>query len=700
MTARPVFRLQELHGTVLGVPSPLATRRLEIYSAARSDPAGFLGLARDRLRFSLGTSLADLAVPVVVAEDARAIIRTAATEIALLLATHHRAFVPSDEIDRLLLREEYTSLPAVAAQLGASGGGPDLRAAAQIAPAIHPALTGGLVSAWLGKGGRGRSLVALWIELLGRGFEEMAEAHGREETPFLVALALSAEMTASDRHVKACLPGPPHDRYLRAAALAALWLGARTGLARAWRHAGRGVDDPLLLRIEGALAPAAFLGGRAAVLASGTTFYGCDLAAGIPRADDLAARLAQGTDPDAVAAEIAGALAGDDEAARRAEQAVAIARFRELLGCAVALEEVAGRPEATESLRDLLCAPGALAAALADDGERKTLAARLAAPAPDGEGRAVREQAVRLLKAWKRKDPAQAVGLERKAARAEYGLAAAALLADLAVDRLAAPARRALSFRTGREAEGGIDVEWEAGRLYRLSAGGDAILRQRQDRPAGHLFADVKDFTRRTALLGQASMAEFLRREFYLPILVAAKEHFGGMQHLADRGGVQLNNLLGDAISFSGRVDEMVALAKAIRALFDAYAVRLAREISSEVVARQIAVIEEQLAGALRKCRDSRAAHETVVASASSRRSGRSGSAAAHSGAQSWSWMYDSTAPAGVIPRMRSCSKSLGAVTYADIAPPRMSQEKRKSARYAIGLCAARSFLAPSSDTA
>jgi hypothetical protein len=182
------------------------------------------------------------------------------------------------------------------------------------------------------------------------------------------------------------------------------------------------------------------------------------------------------------------------------------------------------------------------------------------------------------------------------------------------VERLAAGARRALSFRTGREAEGGTDLEWEAGRLYRLSARGGPILRQREDRPAGHLFADVKDFTRRTALLGQASMAEFLRTEFYVPILAAAKEHFGGMEHLADRGGVQLNNLLGDAISFSGRIDEMVSLARAIRALFDAYGARLAREISSAAVARQIAELEERLAGALGQARDARAAHEAALA--------------------------------------------------------------------------------------
>ena len=39
--------------------SPIAARRIEVFSAARAD-AGFLRLSPDRLRFSLGTSLSDL----------------------------------------------------------------------------------------------------------------------------------------------------------------------------------------------------------------------------------------------------------------------------------------------------------------------------------------------------------------------------------------------------------------------------------------------------------------------------------------------------------------------------------------------------------------------------------------------------------------------------------------------------------------
>lgn len=581
------------------VSSPVAARRLEIHAAARGSPAEFVRFAPDRLRFSLGTSLADLAIPVGVAPDARAIVRGAAAEVALLLSTHH-GFVPSDDVDRLILREDYAALPRVAPVLGPAGGGPDVRGAAQLGAAIHPALTGGIVCAWLGRGGRGHSLVALWIELLGRAFAEMGAARGREETPLVVALALAAEThAAAERDLRQALPAPPLDRYLGAAAASALWVAARTGLARAWRDTGRAGDDPLLARLEAAISPAPLLGGRAGVLGGGSTLYGCELSAGVPRADEVGARLAAGGDPAAAVADVARALGAEEEHGRRAEHAIAVARAREALAAAIATAEASGQEDAVAPLRALLAAPGALAAAAVDDAARRELAGRLLAGGPAGEPAAALERLARALRAWRAREPAAPFGLGRAAAREAYATACAALLADAAVERWIAGARRALSFRTGREAEGGADAEWEAGRLYRLSAAPGPILRQGGAAPVAHLFADVKDFTRRTALLGQAAMAELLRSEFYVPILVAAKEHFGGMPHLSDRGGVSLNNLLGDAISFSGDIGAMVQLARAIRRRVAEYGARLAREVSRDAVARGLADIEAAHARAL-----------------------------------------------------------------------------------------------------
>ena len=597
------------------MPAPLAARRIDVYAAARADLAGFLQIDPSRLRFSLGTSLADVSVPLEIAADAAAILRNAAIELCLLLVSHHRGFVAGDDLDRLILRDDYATLPHVAPMHTASAGGPDLRTATQLGPALHPALTGGVVSAWMGKGGRGRSLVALWIELLRQGLVEMEETRGKERTPLLVALALAGASAACEADLRPVLPSPPLDRYFRAGALVGLWLAARTGLARVWRERGTSGDEDLLVRLEGALSPAAFAGGRLGVLQGGVTLYGVELSAGVPRADDLLVRLHGGAGASEIAAELAASLAAEADVGRRAEQAVAVAAVRELVAEGLAPAEAAGLRTAVDALRTTLSGPGALAAAIADDAGRKALVKRLAAASPRGAHPPL-DRAAQLVKAWRPKEPCAPLGLTRGEAHAEYAQAAAALLGDVVLERLAIAARRAFSFRTGREAEGGADAEWQAGRLYRLSGRGGAILRAREERRTGHLFTDVKDFTRRTALLGQASMAEFLRREFYGPILDAAREHFGGMSHLADRGGVTLNNLLGDAVSFSGRIEVMVLLAKVIRAQLAAYGLRLARQVSSEAVARQLASIEQALAAALGPARATRAAAKGQVGAA------------------------------------------------------------------------------------
>jgi hypothetical protein len=597
------------------VPSPLAARRFEIHAAARRDPASFARIDPASVRFHLGTSLADFAVPIRIAPDARAILHAAAAEVALLLGTHHR-FVPEDDRDRLIVREDYARLPAVEPLYGPSAGGPDLRAAAQLAAVVHPALTGGIATAWLGRGGKGNGLAALLIALWRRAFEEMSSTGDKEETPLLVALAISAELQAVEPSLRELLPEAPLDRYLRGAAQGALWIAARTGLARAWRDAGRKADDPLLLRIEAALAPGALLGGRASFLGSGATLYGCELSAGIPRADEVTSRLAGGGDAEAAVGDISSALSVEEELGRRAEGAVAVARIRELLVGAVFAAEGAGPAEGTERLRELLVSPGAVAAALAEDGSRRALASELASTRLGGDAGAALEQAVRALKAWRAREPAAAFGLRREEARAEYASAAAALLCDVALDRHVAAARRALAFRTGAEAEGGADSEWEAGRLYRITAAPGPIRREAVERDVGHLFADIKDFTRRTSLLGQASMAELLRREFYVPILVLARERFGGMSHLSDRGGVTVNNLIGDAISFSGRIETMVEMAREVRRHFAAYATRLQREISSEVLAKRLEAIEREHAVPLAEAARAIAAARSALAAA------------------------------------------------------------------------------------
>ncbi len=587
--------------------SSIAERRLQLLAALRAAGAERLRFEPERLRFSLGTSLGELHIPVQVTPGARSIVQSAVRELALMLAVQHRRLVPPEELERLLLLEGHANLPAAADTLGPSGGGADLQAAAQLAAQAHPALTGGVVCAWMGPGGRGRSLTAVVIGALRQALTEMETSLTGEETPLLVLLLLFEELALADAALLEALPRSPVDRHLRAAALAGMWVAAGTGLARAWREAGRSAGDPLWAKLQATLSLGALLAGRVPAL-GGATLYGCELSPALARADGVAARLAR-EDAGVVLRDLDAGIAADEELSRRCEDAAAVGRVRGALREAVVAAEVAGRGARAVELRALHAAPGALAVACQEERPRADLLARLEGlgALPGASGTAL-ELLRRALRGWAGQGGPAAVGWGRGAARGEYARALLAFAADLALETLLAPARRALSPRSGSEVEGGAEAEWEAGRLYRISAGPGPILHTAVQRPLGHLFVDVKDFTRRTGLLGPAAMADFLRTEFYQPILVAAKGFFTGMRHLADRGGIAVNNLLGDAISFSGDVEALLALSVEIQRLLAGYGQRLARELGSEAVARQLAAIQARYDAELSRSEEALAA--------------------------------------------------------------------------------------------
>jgi len=178
-----------------------------------------------------------------------------------------------------------------------------------------------------------------------------------------------------------------------------------------------------------------------------------------------------------------------------------------------------------------------------------------------------------------------------------YTTAVSVLAVDAALEKVLDLAELPLLHRSGQESEAGIEAEYEHGRLYLFGVEERPLLHGRAHAlRMGHLFCDVKDFTRRTAFLKEAVVADFLSREFYTPILTAAARHHHGADHLGDKGGIYLNNLLGDAVSFSGDVSALVALAHDIRRALSSYSKRLDSEGTSEAVARSIASIEERVA--------------------------------------------------------------------------------------------------------
>lgn len=127
--------------------------------------------------------------------------------------------------------------------------------------------------------------------------------------------------------------------------------------------------------------------------------------------------------------------------------------------------------------------------------------------------------------------------------------------------------------------------EYEAGRVYRIARDVRPMRRERIERSEAHLFLDMKGFTKRTVVDRALNVADFMKQHFFGPILQQAHKY-------RDRDGrplLRLNNLLGDAISFSGDIVSLLALVDDLEKIFGDYESKLsARDVGgAEHEARQ-----------------------------------------------------------------------------------------------------------------
>lgn len=109
-----------------------------------------------------------------------------------------------------------------------------------------------------------------------------------------------------------------------------------------------------------------------------------------------------------------------------------------------------------------------------------------------------------------------------------------------------------------------LEEEYEKGRIYRLAIDARPFLQDLTVRKEGHLFMDLRGFTQRMCRAKEITMADFMLKGFFLPVLEAAKKYYANE-------GVKLNNLVGDAFSFSGRIKSLISLAQELREIFDRY---------------------------------------------------------------------------------------------------------------------------------
>jgi hypothetical protein len=577
-----------------------ADERIELLSRLRKLAAGramsdALRLDGNALRFHLGTSLADLRVPVSLAPSVLEPFAAAVRDLVYLLAQRHRALFKQAEQDQLLLFEGFEAKAArpvsfvPPSQVRSEG----VRRAFLESPELHPSLDSGLFASWIASGRPGRRLVGALSAVLRRAVAEARSADKLEPTPYLLLLALRRLAAQLPPFVRRLPPGRAGPRPFQGAAAMGLLAAARLAAREA-----SVLESPSGALCEAALQPLAWLGGARQLAGSGCTAYGLAFEEPVHRLGLYAHKAAHGASVETLWQDAVRELESSEDAHRTAERAYTVTSVRSDLLTVLRLAESARAPPVgldTGALAQLYGLPGHLERTLKHPERRKdlqALARSAAKAATDPSARNALLSIARVCKEFREDAP----GLfPERDVRAAYARAVVALATDAAVDKMFEHVETSIFHREENEEE--IGSEYERGRLYLVGVEERPILRGRAKAPQiGHLFCDVKDFTRRTAMLKEAVVADFLSREFYTPILTAAARHHHGASHLHDMGGIYLNNLLGDAVSFAGDVSALVALAHDIRRALQSYARRLENEASTGAVSRSIAAAEERYA--------------------------------------------------------------------------------------------------------
>ncbi|RMG17636.1 MAG: hypothetical protein D6729_08540 [Deltaproteobacteria bacterium] len=552
----------------------LYARWWEAAGRAGVGPTAFLVRRLGTARYRLGTSEADLVIPYAIGEDLRRLFQRALDELLNLYVSRNRDRLGDAVYDTVLLASEggTVSLRPPAYAPPSTVRSHAMRAAMAAAARFLPGLDAGVLASWWGEEGAGRRLLRAWIPLAERAVEEGREAG--EDTPLLLHWMLAPCFGEARRLVTELrLPTRP-SRELGAALLLGLELTQRVVLAAA---AGGGPPP---------LAWAVVANPQVTFHSWPETLDHCRTLPLLP--DDLVA-LEREVGPvvrreGPLAARSAVAAAGRTRGTRRL--VVAAACRAELLDRVYAALAAVRAPEIQKALLAFAWEPGALEAASAERQARRELLRQIDGWAAACDGPAA--QCLVVLAEWldryrpQRPDPALAGGLDAAVARAADALAVAQ--GDRLAADAASPSLAALQRRTGKETDRDLEHEYARGRLYRLSAQGEPLhLGSGLARSAevAHLFTDMKDFTLRTAELKEEAMADFLRRNFYEPILALARRHYTGLVDLDDRGGIHLNNLLGDAVSVSGDVVALLTLAREIRRHLRTYARELRERLTA-----------------------------------------------------------------------------------------------------------------------
>ncbi len=168
--------------------------------------------------------------------------------------------------------------------------------------------------------------------------------------------------------------------------------------------------------------------------------------------------------------------------------------------------------------------------------------------------------------------------------------------------------------RRGEFDENMLKREYKRGRLYRFSIDNRDILTTLEVSEEGQLFIDMKDFTKKTLKVKEIAMAEFMKDNFYKPIIDAASRYSAGSGVHESAGGIRLNSLPGDAAIFSGGAANLVSLTQDIQKVLRYYREKLAKKLPPVKDELLVEEINKKFEAAKEELANKRRALEKLVA--------------------------------------------------------------------------------------
>ena len=510
------------------------------------------------MRFSVGQGVGLPRVPFAVGTDLTESARIALHDLVMLV--RHRA---GDFPARYDARQ-MEILPRSFGMRRIPESAPERRVIVAIA-GTDPMLDVGLLESWLLRGGGGAKLHACVSAIVSKSLDEEARLGFAEPTAWATHLAVTGHLLAQkDLVLKSeTIKGVPYETLERTAGIA---LSAVLALA---------ADEKLVAMSSAGILPATHATSillRAGCSPFSTVAIRQSMLRLTPNPYRLTRELADaldalGVNPIATgvtcedkAAALEKALRGDKAAKALCADVWGMNELRSSVLAYLRAWEVGADPRQDALLAATYAVP-TLTACL-KDADRFDAAGRAIASLTAEAGGERREAAESVRLAFERasRRNVDADAMIRRAARAWilYRM-------DRWAEERSEFSRASLVDRASEFSVGELKTQWQAGKVYRFAPDKLPILWKTEAREDGHFFLDLKGFTRMVARAKEISTAEFLKHQFYVPILAKARQYRDAGRRL------ELNNLLGDAVSFSGDIVSLVMLAEDVNEMFAQY---------------------------------------------------------------------------------------------------------------------------------